>query len=88
MKRLAILLIRFYKLAISPYWPGQCRYQPTCSDYAQEAINRHGLLRGIGLAARRIGRCQPAHEGGYDPVPNPDPDPGANRHGEPTPQGR
>lgn len=84
MKRLAILLIKIYKLAISPYWPGQCQYQPTCSDYAREAIEIHGLWRGASLAARRIARCHPGYEGGSDPVP----DPYADRPGEPTPQGR
>ncbi len=71
MKRLAVLLIRFYKLAISPYWPGECLYEPTCSAYAHEAIDKHGLVRGIRMSAQRIGRCHPAHEGGYDPVPEP-----------------
>ena len=85
MKRLVILLIRFYKLAISPYWPGRCRYQPTCSDYAQEAIVTHGVARGGYMAARRIARCHPGYEGGYDPVPEPD---DTDRTVEPTPQGR
>ena len=71
MRRLAILLIRFYRLAISPYWPGQCRYAPTCSVYTQEAVVMHGAVRGFYLGARRIGRCHPGHEGGYDPVPEP-----------------
>lgn len=69
MKQLAVLLIRFYKLAISPYWPGACRYDPTCSEYTQEAIQKHGVFMGIRLGAQRIGRCHPGHEAGYDPVP-------------------
>ena len=69
MKRLAILFIRFYRLAISPYWPGRCRYEPTCSVFFQQAIETHGLFRGSYLGIRRIGRCHPGHESGYDPVP-------------------
>ncbi len=71
MKFIPLLLIKFYKLVISPYWPGQCRYEPTCSAYAAEAIQRHGAITGIRMAAGRIGRCQPAFDGGYDPVPGP-----------------
>lgn len=71
MKRFLIVLLKFYKAAISPYWPGACRYQPTCSEYAQEAIAQHGGLRGIWLALRRLARCGPWHAGGYDLVPEP-----------------
>ena len=71
MKFIPLLLIKFYKLAISPYWPGQCRYEPTCSAYAADAIRMHGTITGIRMAAARIGRCQPAFDGGYDPVPEP-----------------
>ena len=70
MKFIPLLLIKFYKLVISPYWPGQCRYEPTCSAYAAEAIQKHGVVSGFRLAASRIGRCQPASDGGYDPVPD------------------
>lgn len=70
MKRLLIGLIRGYKLFISPLLPPACRFQPTCSVYAIEAIERFGIFRGGWLAARRILRCHPFHPGGYDPVPS------------------
>ncbi len=66
---LAIGLLRLYKLALSPLLPAACRYEPTCSEYAREAVERHGALRGIWLATRRLTRCHPLREGGYDPVP-------------------
>jgi putative membrane protein insertion efficiency factor len=69
MKRLALWAIRFYQIAVSPYLPSACRYEPTCSRYAQEAIERFGVTRGGVMAVRRILRCTPLHEGGYDPVP-------------------
>ncbi len=62
-------LIGVYQYAVSPLFPSSCRYTPTCSQYAKEAIVKHGLLRGSYLAARRILRCHPFHPGGYDPVP-------------------
>jgi putative membrane protein insertion efficiency factor len=62
-------LIRFYRWAISPLLPRICRYEPTCSAYALEAIRLHGLFRGSWLAARRISRCHPWGPGGVDPVP-------------------
>jgi uncharacterized protein len=68
-QRVLTAFIRFYQLAISPLLPAACRYYPTCSAYAIEAINRHGAVRGTWLAIRRIGRCHPLHTGGYDPVP-------------------
>lgn len=64
-----ILLIRFYQGAISPMFPGACRFQPTCSQYALEAIRRHGPLKGGWLALKRICRCHPWGGSGYDPVP-------------------
>ena len=63
-----LLLIRFYRLAISPLLGRACRFHPSCSEYALEAVTRHGL-HGVWLSARRIGRCHPWHPGGYDPVP-------------------
>jgi hypothetical protein len=69
MKAVAITLIRMYQLVLSP-WVGQhCRFHPSCSNYAIEAIHTHGSFKGIYLAARRLLRCHPWHEGGFDPVP-------------------
>ena len=62
-------LIRFYQRAISPYFPHCCRYTPTCSQYALEAVKKYGPFKGGYLALRRILRCNPFHPGGYDPVP-------------------
>jgi putative membrane protein insertion efficiency factor len=67
--RLAIGVVAGYRLAISPLLPRACRYTPTCSEYAMEALSRHGLVGGIGLAARRIIRCNPFGGSGYDQVP-------------------
>ena len=68
MKTLCILLIRFYQLFISPLFPPTCRFYPTCSRYAIEAIQKKGVLRGVFLAIKRIAKCHPFHPGGYDPV--------------------
>lgn len=62
-------LIRLYQLVISPVLPPACRFTPSCSHYALEAVTRHGALRGSWLAARRLARCHPFHPGGFDPVP-------------------
>jgi putative membrane protein insertion efficiency factor len=67
--RLAVLALRAYKRLISPVLPPACRFVPTCSEYAVEAIEKHGLFNGVGLAIRRIVRCAPWHPGGFDPVP-------------------
>ena len=68
--RAALLgLIRLYQLTLSPWLGRQCRYEPTCSKYAAEALERHGVRRGVWLAAKRLGRCHPWGRSGYDPVP-------------------
>ncbi len=69
MKRLLLALITFYQKAISPYLPNACRYTPTCSQYAAQAIREYGAAKGGWMAFKRILRCNPFHEGGYDPVP-------------------
>ena len=69
MRALAISLIRIYQWTISPLLGPNCRFYPSCSQYAAEAIERFGVLRGAWLAVKRIGRCHPWHPGGYDPVP-------------------
>ena len=68
-RTLFLAFIRVYKSAISPYMPGQCRYDPTCSEFAAEAITTHGALKGTWMALMRIGRCHPGRSRGYDPVP-------------------
>ncbi len=65
----AVFLLDLYKRFLSPILPRACRFEPTCSAYAREAIVRHGLARGAGLALRRLSRCHPFHKGGLDPVP-------------------
>jgi len=67
-----IIIVRGYQKIISPLFPSTCRYQPTCSHYAIEALETHGLLRGGWLALKRIGRCHPWGSSGYDPVPKKD----------------
>lgn len=67
--RLLILLLRAYKRFISPLLGPRCRFVPSCSEYAMEAIGRFGVLKGGWLAVRRLGRCHPLHPGGFDPVP-------------------
>ncbi len=69
MRGLALALIRFYQRRISPGRPPACRFLPTCSQYAYEALERHGLVKGSALAAWRLLRCHPWNPGGYDPVP-------------------
>ncbi len=69
----ALVLLRAYKILLSPLFAGSCRFVPSCSDYAAEAIRRHGLARGTWLAARRLARCHPFCEAGYDPVPEASP---------------
>ena len=69
MTRAVLLVIRFYQVAISPYLPSACRYTPTCSHYAEEAIREYGVVKGSGLSARRLLSCRPGGGKGYDPVP-------------------
>ena len=69
IKSLALVLIRFYQLTISPHLPRSCRYTPSCSAYAYEAVKKYGPAKGVFMAAKRILRCHPFHPGGYDPVP-------------------
>jgi len=65
------LPIRAYRLVLSPWVGMHCRFQPTCSEYALEALSRHGAFRGSWLILRRLGRCRPGGPSGYDPVPDP-----------------
>ena len=74
VKKPVILLLRGYKLAISPLLGQRCRFYPSCSEYTMQAVERFGVVRGGWLGARRIGRCHPMNEGGLDPVPDAWPD--------------
>jgi uncharacterized protein len=69
MKRSAVAVIAFYQRWLSPLGPPCCGFVPTCSAYAREALERYGLLRGLGLTARRLLKCHPLHRGGFDPIP-------------------
>jgi putative membrane protein insertion efficiency factor len=69
MRRLAIFLLRCYKRFLSPLLPPMCRFEPTCSVYTMQAVDKYGALRGIWLGVRRLGRCHPFNPGGWDPVP-------------------
>ncbi len=71
MSRVILGAIGAYRYAISPLLGRNCRFYPSCSEYAMEAVRRHGALRGSWLALRRVGCCHPFHPGGYDPVPEP-----------------
>ena len=71
LARMLTVPIVAYRRYVSPALPARCRFHPTCSAYAQEALARHGALRGTGLAIWRLLRCHPFHPGGYDPVPDP-----------------
>lgn len=68
-KKGMLVMLRFYKREISPMLPPCCRYTPTCSEYAMQAVEKYGAAKGGWMAAKRIMRCHPFHEGGYDPVP-------------------
>lgn len=69
IERGLIALVRGYRYLLSPWWGNQCRFSPTCSEYAIQALRRHGAWKGSLLALRRISRCHPWHAGGFDPVP-------------------
>jgi len=68
IRRLGLKVVRAYKLVVSPWLPPSCRFTPTCSEYAYEAIEEYGLLRGTARAAARLLRCHPLHRGGFDPL--------------------
>lgn len=69
VKSICLFLIWYYQNGISPWLGANCRYRPTCSAYAREAIEKYGAIKGSWLAVKRIARCHPGHPGGYDPVP-------------------
>jgi putative membrane protein insertion efficiency factor len=69
MKALLLLLLRIYKLCVSPFLGQNCRFYPSCSDYAAQAVREHGALKGSALATKRLCKCHPWHPGGFDPVP-------------------
>jgi uncharacterized protein len=69
MRRIPLALIRFYQRFISPMFPPACRFEPSCSQYGYEAIEKYGIIRGGWLTVRRISRCHPFNAGGYDPIP-------------------
>ncbi|MBE2272619.1 MAG: membrane protein insertion efficiency factor YidD [Anaerolinea sp.] len=69
MKAVVLALIRFYKRFISPVLPSSCRFEPTCSVYTYQAIEKYGVFKGGWMGVKRISRCHPFHPGGYDPVP-------------------
>jgi putative membrane protein insertion efficiency factor len=67
--RILLALVRAYQALLSPFFGGACKFYPSCSHYAYQAIERHGARRGVWLALKRLGRCRPFSQGGYDPVP-------------------
>jgi len=68
MKFLVLEFLRIYKAFVSPFLPSACRFTPTCSEYASEAVSKYGAIRGVWLSAKRVLRCQPFSKGGFDPV--------------------
>ncbi|MES9944895.1 membrane protein insertion efficiency factor YidD [Candidatus Thiodiazotropha sp. CDECU1] len=71
MRRIVISLIKLYQTILSPFVGQHCRFYPSCSSYALEALEKHGVVRGLWLSIKRVSRCHPWHEGGVDPVPEP-----------------
>lgn len=69
MKTVVLALLRAYQYFLRPLLGANCRFYPSCSDYSREAVERHGVLKGLWLTLRRVGRCHPYHPGGFDPVP-------------------
>lgn len=69
MRALALFLLRFYKRFLSPLLPPMCRFEPTCSVYTMQAVEKYGVVRGVWLGIRRLSRCHPFNPGGWDPVP-------------------
>jgi len=69
MQRVVVTGLRIYKLVVSPLLPPACRFHPTCSEYMSEAVANYGVRRGVWMGLRRLARCHPLHQGGYDPVP-------------------
>jgi putative membrane protein insertion efficiency factor len=70
MRKVVIWLLRVYQYAISPFLGNHCRFYPSCSSYAVEAVSRYGVVKGMGISLKRLSRCHPWHEGGVDPVPD------------------
>jgi hypothetical protein len=69
MTRILLFLVKAYQYLISPMLGPSCRYTPTCSEYAVQALNKYGPVKGLWLSMKRVGRCHPWHDGGYDPLP-------------------
>lgn len=68
-RKIAVLFVKGYQYVLSPFWPGVCRYNPTCSSYSIAAFNKYGFLKGFWLSAKRISKCHPWGGSGYDPLP-------------------
>jgi len=68
MRKLIVAILRFYKLMVSPFLPSACRYYPSCSEYMRQAVEKHGVARGLWMGMKRLARCHPFHAGGLDPV--------------------
>jgi hypothetical protein len=69
MNRILLIVIKAYQYLISPMLGPSCRYTPTCSEYAAQAVKKYGAIKGLWLSIKRVGRCHPWHDGGYDPLP-------------------